>query len=217
MSGRICELHVGVLILTPFLPFFYLVLQLFRQCCIFVLFLFSYQYVTGYYEKKILTMMLLHSENRNKRVTFTGNKKHDRSAVHNILNLEKKYHPVGAISKSNTKIIVTKATSMPLIITQITNRSLSCLGTSTLIKKKVVGYNSWLAQASPFTYRYIDDVLSINNSRFFHWYILQSWKLKRPPIQLHPHHFWTYTSNLTTVVNSVLKFMISGTTSILKS
>ena len=31
------------------------------------------------------------------------------------------------------------------------------------------------------------------------------------------HHFWTYTSNLTTVVNSVLKFMISETTSILKS
>ena len=48
-------------------------------------------------------------------------------------------------------------------------------------------------------------------------YILQSWKLKRPQIQLRPHHFWTYTSNLTTVVNSVLKFMINGTTSILKS
>ena len=31
------------------------------------------------------------------------------------------------------------------------------------------------------------------------------------------HHFWTCTSNLTTVVNSVLKFMINGTTSILKS
>ena len=45
----------------------------------------------------------------------------------------------------------------------------------------------------------------------------QSWKLKRPQIQLRPHHFWTYTSNLTTVVNSVLKFMINGTTSILKS
>jgi hypothetical protein len=30
-------------------------------------------------------------------------------------------------------------------------------------------------------------------------------------------HFWTYTSNLTTVVKSVLKFMINGTTSILKS
>ena len=48
-------------------------------------------------------------------------------------------------------------------------------------------------------------------------YMSQSWKLKSPPIQLRPHHFWTYTSNLTTVVNSVLKFMISGTTSILKS
>jgi cytochrome c peroxidase len=76
------------------------------------------------------------TENRNKRVTFTRDKKHNCSAVHNILNLEKKYHPVGAISKSNTKIIVTEATSMPLIITQITNRSLSCLGTSTLIKKQ---------------------------------------------------------------------------------
>jgi hypothetical protein len=52
---------------------------------------------------------------------------------------------------------------------------------------------------------------------FFLWYIMRSWKLKRPQIQLRPHHFWTYTSNLTTVVNSVLKFMIYGTTSILKS
>ena len=49
---------------------------------------------------------------------------------------------------------------------------------------------------------------------FFHCYILHSWKLKRPQIQLRPHHFWTYTSNF---VNSVLKFMINGTTSILKS
>jgi hypothetical protein len=38
----------------------------------------------------------------------------------------------------------------------------------------------------------------------------------RPQIPLRPHNFWTYTSNLTTVVNSVLKF-ISGTISILKS
>jgi ABC-type proline/glycine betaine transport system permease subunit len=52
---------------------------------------------------------------------------------------------------------------------------------------------------------------------FFHWYILQSLKLKRPQIQLRPHHFWTNTSKLTTVVNSVLKFMINGITSILKS
>ena len=34
---------------------------------------------------------------------------------------------------------------------------------------------------------------------------------------LRPHHFWTYASKLTTVVNSVLTFMINGTTSILKS
>ena len=62
---------------------------------------------------------------------------------------------------------------------------------------------------------YLSIILDLQN--FFHWYILQSWKLKRPPIQLRPHHFWTCTSNSTTVVNSVLKFMISGTTSILKS
>ena len=62
---------------------------------------------------------------------------------------------------------------------------------------------------------YLLIILYLQN--FLHWYILQSWKLKRPPIQLRPHHFWTYTSNLTTVVNPVLKFMISGTTSILKS
>ena len=76
------------------------------------------------------------------------------------------------------------------------------------------------ARAFNFTYRYIDYVLSINNSRFAEFLpliYLQSWKLKRPPIQLRPHHFWTCTSNLTTVVNSVLKFMINGTTSILKS
>ena len=62
---------------------------------------------------------------------------------------------------------------------------------------------------------YLSIILDLQN--FFHWYILQSWKLKRPPMQLRPHHFWTYTSNLMTVVNSVLKFMISGTTSIWKS
>jgi hypothetical protein len=37
---------------------------------------------------------------------------------------------------------------------------------------------------------------------FFHWYILQSWKLKRPHRQLCPHHFWTYASNLTKGHNS---------------
>jgi hypothetical protein len=52
----------------------------------------------------------------------------------------------------------------------------------------------------------------INFSRFAEFIPLiypQSWKLKRPQIQLRPHHFWTYTLNLTTVINSVLKFMIN--------
>ena len=62
---------------------------------------------------------------------------------------------------------------------------------------------------------YLSIILDLQN--FFHWYILQSWKLKRPQIPLRPHHVWTYTSNLTTVVKSVLKYMINGTTSILKS
>jgi hypothetical protein len=35
---------------------------------------------------------------------------------------------------------------------------------------------------------YLSIILDLQN--FFHWYILQSWKLKRPPIQLRPHHFW---------------------------
>ena len=75
------------------------------------------------------------------------------------------------------------------------------------------------ARTFNFTHRYIDDVLSINNSRFAEFLPLiypQELELKRPHIQLRPHHFWTYASDLTTVVNSVLKFMINGT-SILKS
>ena len=69
------------------------------------------------------------------------------------------------------------------------------------------------ARAFNFTYRYIDDVLSINNSRFAEFLPLiypPELEVKETPIQLRSHHFWTYTSNLTTVVNSVLKFMISG-------
>ena len=62
---------------------------------------------------------------------------------------------------------------------------------------------------------YLSIILDLQN--FFHWYILQNWKLKRPQIPLRPHHFWTHTSNLTTVVKSVLNFMINGTTSILRS
>jgi glucose-6-phosphate-specific signal transduction histidine kinase len=36
---------------------------------------------------------------------------------------------------------------------------------------------------------YLSIILDLQN--FFHWYILQSWKLKRPPIQLRPHHFFS--------------------------
>jgi hypothetical protein len=53
---------------------------------------------------------------------------------------------------------------------------------------------------------YLSIILDLQN--FFHWYILQSWKLKRPQIPLRSHYFWTYSSNLTTVVKSVLTFMI---------
>ena len=34
---------------------------------------------------------------------------------------------------------------------------------------------------------YLSIILDLQN--FYHWYILQSWKLKRPRIQLRPHHF----------------------------
>ena len=37
---------------------------------------------------------------------------------------------------------------------------------------------------------FLSIILDLQN--FFHWYILQSWKLKRPRIQLRPHHFWTF-------------------------
>ena len=79
------------------------------------------------------------------------------------------------------------------------------------------------ARAFNFTHRYNDDVLSINNSRFAEFLPLiyppelEVKETTDTQIQLRPHHFWTYTSNLTTVVNSVLQFMINGTTSILKS
>ena len=52
---------------------------------------------------------------------------------------------------------------------------------------------------------------------FFHWCVLRGWRLERPRVLLRPHHFRTCASGLTTVVKSVLKFMINWTTSILKS
>jgi hypothetical protein len=42
-------------------------------------------------------------------------------------------------------------------------------------------------------------------------------EVKETTDRARPHHFWTYTPNLTTVVKSVLKFMINGTTSIIES
>ena len=76
------------------------------------------------------------------------------------------------------------------------------------------------ARAFNFTYRYIDNVLTINNSRFAEFLPLiypPELEVKETTDIACPHHFWTYTSNLTTVVKSVLTFMINGTTSILKS
>jgi hypothetical protein len=91
---------------------------------------------------------------------------------------------------------------------------------SEFLQKHVKDKNIHEARAYNFTYRYIDDVLSINNSRFAEFLpsiYPPELEVKRPQIQLRPHHFWTYTSNLTTVVTSALKFMINGTISILKS
>jgi hypothetical protein len=56
---------------------------------------------------------------------------------------------------------------------------------------------------------YLSTILDLQN--FFHRYILQSWKLKRPQIQLRPHHFWTYTSNLTTVSILTTKVNVKNT------
>ena len=76
------------------------------------------------------------------------------------------------------------------------------------------------ARAFNSTYMYIDDVLSINNSRFAEFLPLiypPELEVKETTDTASSHHFWTYASNLTTVVKSVLKFMINRTTSILKS
>jgi hypothetical protein len=76
------------------------------------------------------------------------------------------------------------------------------------------------ARAFNFTYRYIDNVLSINNPRFAEFLSLiypPELEIKETTAIASSASFWTYTSNLTTVVNSVLKFMINEMTSILKS
>jgi hypothetical protein len=73
------------------------------------------------------------------------------------------------------------------------------------------------ARAFNFKYRYIDDVLFINNSRFAEFLPLiypPELEVKETTDTASSASFWTYTSKLTTVVNSVLTFMINWTTSI---
>ena len=66
------------------------------------------------------------------------------------------------------------------------------------------------ARAFNFTQRYIDDVLSINNSRFAEFLPL----IYPPELEVKET---TDTASSASLVNSVLKFMINGTTSILRS
>jgi hypothetical protein len=76
------------------------------------------------------------------------------------------------------------------------------------------------ARAFNFTYRYIDNVLSITNPRFAEFLSLiypPEPEIKETTAIASSASIWTYTSNLTTVVNSILKFMINEMTSILKS
>ena len=74
------------------------------------------------------------------------------------------------------------------------------------------------ARAFNFTYRYIDDVLSINNFRFAEFLPL----IYPPELEVKETTDTASSASfldlyLTTVINSVLKFMINETTSILKS
>jgi hypothetical protein len=67
-------------------------------------------------------------------------------------------------------------------------------------------------RAFNFTYRYIDDVLSINNSRFAEFLPLiypPELEVNKTTDTASSASFWTYTSNLTTVVKSILKFLIN--------
>ena len=75
------------------------------------------------------------------------------------------------------------------------------------------------ARAFNFTYRYIDDVLSINNPRFAEFLPFiypPELEIKEITDTASFASFLDLYLELTTVVNSVLKFMINGKTSILK-
>ena len=76
------------------------------------------------------------------------------------------------------------------------------------------------ARAFNFTYRYIDDVLSINNSRFAEFLPLiypPELEVKETTDTASSASLLDLYLELTTVVKAVLKFMINGTTSILRS
>jgi hypothetical protein len=75
------------------------------------------------------------------------------------------------------------------------------------------------ARAFNFTYRYIDDVLSINDPRFAEFLpliYLPELEVKETTDTASSASFLDLYLELTTVVNAVLKFMINGKTSILK-
>ena len=102
----------------------------------------------------------------------------------------------------------------PESITQFLKNSVWCRPT-------VRWNNSWTSRTISIKDFLVSLVISINEYRLFASKVNISLPFSSPmilcQIPLRPHHFWTYTSKLTTVVRSVLKFMINGTTSILKS
>ena len=76
------------------------------------------------------------------------------------------------------------------------------------------------ARVFNFTYRYINDVLSINNYSFAELLPLiypTELEIKETTDTASSASFLNLCLEFTTVVNSVLKFMINGMTSILKS
>ena len=76
-----------------------------------------------------------------------------------------------------------------------------------------VAHNSKLKLSFNFTYRYIDDALSINNSRFAEFLPL----IYPPELEVKETTDTASSASFLDLYNSVLKFMINGTTSILKS
>jgi hypothetical protein len=75
--------------------------------------------------------------------------------------------PLSSNSRYKSKIDADEAVSV-----------VSLISSSELVKDKKIHE----ARAFNFTYRYIDDVylsIILDLQNFFHWYILQGWKLKK--------------------------------------